>query len=306
MRVIGYRHQRTLAAHIAIDGVGLITGNRVRICLHPAAVNTGVEFNRLDNAAGTNIPARTPFVTGTQRRTTLGPPGQGVTLVEHLLATLAALRIDNCHIDIDGPEPPGLDGSACGYVKEVVAVGAVEQPARQLIWSVAAPVTVASSGATITLHPAYESTELRISYLLNYGAFAPIPRQSCTLIVRPDEFVREVASCRTFVTQSEAEALRAQGIGKHLRPSDLLVFGPQGLIDNKLRFADEPARHKILDVIGDLALCGFDLAGHLVAYRSGHSLNVELARRLTAQAEAASRQAASFKFPSRSAIARAA
>jgi UDP-3-O-acyl-N-acetylglucosamine deacetylase len=148
--------------------------------------------------------------------------------------------------------------------------------------------------------------ELRISYLLDYGTVGPIPRQSCTLNVNPGEFVPGVAGCRTFVTEAEAEALRAQGIGKHLTPADLLVFGPRGVIDNRLRFANEPARHKILDLVGDLALCGFDLAGHAVAYRSGHALNVELARRLTFLAESSSLKAASLRFPTRTTIARAA
>jgi UDP-3-O-[3-hydroxymyristoyl] N-acetylglucosamine deacetylase len=305
VRVIGYRHQRTLAAPTDIEGVGFITGIRVRVRLHPAAVNTGLVFCRTDDDTGSKILAHTSFVTGTQRRTTLGPPTCCVTLVEHLLATLAGLRVDNCTIEINGPEPPGLDGSANGYVSAVMAAGIVEQPGRRPIWTVPAPVAISAGGATIALHPATDSTNLRISYLLDYGAIGPIPRQNWTLDARPGEFVREIAGCRTFVTAIEAEALRAQGVGKHLTPADLLVFGPRGVIDNRLRFANEPARHKILDLIGDLTLCGFDLAGHVVAYRSGHALNVELARRLTSLAESSSKPA-SLKFPTRSAIARAA
>lgn len=306
MRVIGYRHQRTLAAPLEIEGVGFVTGARVRIRLHPSPINSGVVFQRVDDPAAAAFPARTHYVTGTQRRTTLGPPSHGVTLVEHLLSTLAGLRVDNCVIEITGPEPPGLDGSACGYVEAVVKTGIVEQPARRPIWTTHVPVTVSSAGATITLHPACESAELRISYLLDYGAFVSIPRQTCTITVHPAEFIREIAHCRTFVTEAEARTLRAQGVGKHLSPADLLVFGPRGVIDNRPRFANEPARHKVLDLIGDLALCGFDLAGHVVAYRSGHGLNVELARRLTAMVEAANLSLASLRFPSRSAVARAA
>ena len=306
MRVIGYRHQRTLAAPAEIQGVGFVTGVRVHVRLLPAAVNTGLIFCRTDEPVAAKIPAHTSYVTGTQRRTTLGSPTLGVTLVEHLLATLSGLRVDNCAIEINGPEPPGLDGSANGYVAAIAAVGTIEQPARRPIWTVSAPVTVSSGSATISLHPAIDSTDLRASYLLNYGAVGPIPRQSCTLTVNPAQFATGVSNCRTFVTDAEAEALRAQGVGKHLTPADLLVFGPRGVIENRLRFANEPARHKILDLIGDLALCGFDLAGHAVAYRSGHALNVELARRLTALAEATSPKAASLRFPSRTAVARAA
>ena len=112
--------------------------------------------------------------------------------------------------------------------------------------------------------------------------FAPIPRQTYSVNVCPGEFIREVVDVPHVRDREEAETLRAQGIGKHLTAADLVVFGQRGPIDNRLRFADEPARHKVLDMIGDLALCGFDLAGHVVAYRSGHALNVELARRLAA------------------------
>ncbi len=124
------------------------------------------------------------------------------------MATLSGLRVDNCIVEINGPEPPGLDGSANGYVAAILAAGVVEQPARRPIWTVPAPITVAAGGATIALHPATETTNLRISYLLDYGLVGPIPRQSGTLDVRPGEFVREVAGCRTFVTDREAEALR--------------------------------------------------------------------------------------------------
>jgi UDP-3-O-[3-hydroxymyristoyl] N-acetylglucosamine deacetylase len=306
VRVIGYRNQRTLATSTEVEGVGFITGARVRVRLQPAPINSGLVFRRLDDPAALTIPARTKFVTGTQRRTTLGPPAQGVTLVEHLLAALAGLRVDNCTIEIDGPEPPGLDGSAKGYTAAIFSAGIVQQPGRRTILAVSSPVTVSAAGATIGLHPPDQSMGLRISYLLDYGMFAPIPRQCWTYNACPEEFYREIAVCRTFVTEDEASALRTQGVGKHLTPADLLVFGPHGALDNRVRFANEPARHKILDLIGDLALCGFDLAGHLVAYRSGHSLNVELAQKLATLAEVSGETPNCLKFPNRFAVARAA
>jgi UDP-3-O-acyl N-acetylglucosamine deacetylase len=285
MRVIGHRYQRTLAAPAEVRGVGFITGGRVCTRLLPAPADTGVVFRRADLPGSPLIPARANQVTGTQRRTTLGPPDRGITLVEHLLAALAGLRVDNCVVELDGPEPPGLDGSAVGFVDAILSAGVVLQPDRRSVWAVAEPVIVSAGGATIGLHPA-DGPGLRVSYFLDYGLHASIPRQSHTVDVRPESFVREVAACRTFLTEPEAQALRAQGVGAHLTPADLLVFGRRGPIDNRPRFADEPARHKVLDMIGDLALCGFDLAGHVVAYRSGHALNVELARQLTAAAVA--------------------
>jgi len=280
VRVIGYRYQRTLATEATIEGVGFVTGVRVCVRLKPAPANTGLVFRRTDLPKLPTVPALVPFVTGTQRRTTLGAVAHGVTLVEHLLASLAGSRIDNCQIELDGPEPPGLDGSAAEYVAHIQDAGAVLQATRRPVWGTPTPIIVSAGGATIGLHPSPEPG-LRVSYLLDYGVFAPIPRQTFTLEVQPEQFATEVARCRTFVTESEAVVLRAQGIGRHLTATDLLVFGPRGPIDTQLRFPDEPVRHKVLDIIGDLSLCGFDLAGHIVAYRSGHALNVELARVLT-------------------------
>jgi UDP-3-O-acyl-N-acetylglucosamine deacetylase len=121
---------------------------------------------------------------------------------------------------------------------------------------------------------------LRASYRLDYGPGSPIPPQAHTTVLTPESFVAELAMCRTFLLEEEARAMVRQGVGKHLKPSDLPVFGPRGVIDNHLRFADEPARHKLLDLVGDLSLFGLDVAGHVVAYRSGHPLNVELVRAL--------------------------
>jgi len=296
VRRIGYRHQRTLAAPTEVRGVGFVAGGRVRLRFHPAPPHTGLAFVRSDLPGRPLTPARADRVTDTSRRTSLGPPDTGVTLVEHVLATLAGLRVDNCVVELDGPEPPGLDGSAHGFAEAVAAAGIVLQPARREVWAVCEPVVVAHGGATIALHPpaAGDGAALRASYLLDYGPRARIPRQAHTVAVTPQAFARELAGCRTFLLEEEAVALRQQGVGRHLTPDQLLVFGPRGPIGNTLRYADEPARHKVLDLVGDLSLCGFDLVGHVVAYRSGHALNVELARRLVA---AAARAAAGVAAP---------
>ncbi|MCI0701169.1 MAG: UDP-3-O-acyl-N-acetylglucosamine deacetylase [Planctomycetia bacterium] len=283
MRVIGYRYQRTLSAPAVVTGVGFVTGARVEIRFQPAAVDAGICFRRVDLAGTPTVPAHLDCVSGTQRRTTLGAPPATITLVEHVLASLAGLRIDNCTVELDAAEPPGLDGSAGEFVSALCRAGVINQPARRAVLAVDSPIVVRAPGSTLALHP-IEGRELRVSYRLDYGLNAPIPPQTHTVSVCPASFIHDLACCRTFLTQSEAQTLRAQGVGQHLSASDLLVFGARGPIDNALRFADEPARHKILDLIGDLALCGFDIAGHVVAYRSGHALNVELARTLAAEA----------------------
>ena len=280
MRIIGTRYQRTLAGPAEVRGVGFITGARVRARFLPAPANSGVVFRRVDRAGAPVTNASISEVTGSERRTTLGSAETGITLVEHAMAALAGLRIDNCTVELDGPEPPGLDGSAAGFVAALVRAGASLQFVPRPVCSVTEPILITENGATISIHPA-DSPGLRLSYILDYGPRSPIARQMCTVDLHPESFVAGVASSRTFVTEAEARALRTQGIGTHLTPADMLVFGSHGPIDNRLRFADEPARHKVLDLIGDLALCGFDLAGHVIGYRSGHALNAALARRLT-------------------------
>ncbi|HKB06180.1 MAG TPA: UDP-3-O-acyl-N-acetylglucosamine deacetylase [Gemmataceae bacterium] len=283
-RPSGPRRQRTLAQPAEVSGVGMVTGSKIRLRFNPATPDHGVAFLRTDLAGAAPIPARVDSVTGTARRTTLGTEPNQVTLVEHVLAALSGMRVDNCLVELDGPEPPGLDGSSEGYVELLLASGTVLQPSRKPRIAVSEPITVNSGGATLSIYPR-EGDDLLISYLLDYGPYSPIAPQSLTQLINPDRFRQDLARCRTYVLEHEALELQRQGIGRHLKPSEILVFGPKGLIDNRLRFPDEPARHKILDLVGDLTLCGCDLVGHVVAYRSGHPLNVELARALTRVAQ---------------------
>jgi UDP-3-O-acyl-N-acetylglucosamine deacetylase len=240
-------------------------------------------FRRCDLPGSPAVVAHPSSITNTNRRTTLGPATTGVSLTEHVLAALAGLRIDNCTVEVDSVEPPGLDGSASRFAEALMKAGTVLQPARRPILTTESVLTASARDATITLHPA-DRPGLRATYILDYGLGSPIPRQMVSFDVTPENFVHELAKCRTFCTESEAKAMKAIGLAPHLRYADTLVFGSRGPIDNRLRFADEPARHKVLDLLGDLALCGFDLAGHVVAYRSGHTLNAELAKKLVAEA----------------------
>lgn len=297
MQLIAYRHQRTLARPVDVAGVGFISGQPVRARLRPAPPDTGVVFVRSDRPGSPQTTAHAANVTDTNRRTTLGPPGDGVTLVEHVLAALAGLRVDNCTLELNGPEPPGLDGSAAGFVAAVRRAGTVTQNVRRPIVSVTEPIVVSKGGASVGIHPAADPG-LRVSYILDYGFGSPIPRQTATVTVTPEAFAQDIAPCRTFLLEHEAAALKAQGVGRNVNVQDLLVFGRRGLIGNTLRYADEPARHKVLDLVGDLSLSGFDLAGHVVAYRSGHALNVELAKQILAREEAATVPAV-VSFPAR-------
>jgi UDP-3-O-acyl N-acetylglucosamine deacetylase len=279
MRRHSFRFQRTLARSVEVQGIGFLTGANVRLRFQPAPPCTGVVFVRTDLHPRVHVPARIDQVTGTNRRTTLGQAPAQVGLVEHVLAALAGLRLDNCYVELNAPEPPGLDGSAQGFVEALQSAGVVLQPARRTVWCVDHPMVVSAGGATLALHPA-PTDRLEISYLLNYGLNSPIDRQVYSGALTPETFVNDIARCRTFLLKAEAEELRRQGLGTRTTLSDLLVFGAHGPIDNHLRFANEPARHKVLDIVGDLSLLGEDLHGHIVAYRSGHPLNIALVQGL--------------------------
>ena len=282
MRRPSYRYQRTIRQPVQVQGTGYVTGATIRLRFVPAPASTGVVFIRTDLGPQALLPANVDHVTGTNRRTTLGSPPLYVTIVEHVLAALAGLRIDNCFVELNGPEPPGLDGSAMAFVEALHEAGTVVQPARRNVCAVNSKIVVQHQGATLTVHPDNRD-ELRISYLLDYGMHSPIVRQNHTVAVTPESFANELAPCRTFLLAAEAHELRRQGIGLNTTVKDLLVFGLGGPLENPLRFANEPARHKVLDLIGDLSLFGCDLRGHVVAYRSGHPLNVELVRKLVSQ-----------------------
>jgi UDP-3-O-acyl N-acetylglucosamine deacetylase len=268
-----------LARPAEVTGIGFVTGAAVRLRFCPSPPGAGIAFRRLDLVGQPVIAAHVAQVSSTTRRTTLGRPPVHVELVEHVLAALAGLRVDNCVIELDGPEPPGLDGSARAFTKAIRAAGIVLQNATRGVWSCSTPLSVRHGHATVTLHPC-DAPRMRLSYLLDYGSFSPITPQRHTQDLTPETFCNGIDECRTFLLAEEAEILRKQGLGRRTKASDLLVFGPKGPIDNRLRFANEPARHKVLDLIGDLSLVGCDVAGHVVAYRSGHALNVALAQRL--------------------------
>lgn len=279
---LGYRFQGTIARAVDVQGVGILSGSNVRVGFRPAPPTTGVVFVRIDLPRPVHIPARLDQVSGTQRRTTLGRSPAQVGLVEHILSALAGLRIDNCLVEINGADPPGLDGSSRGYADALLRAGTVLQPARRAIWTVEQPVVVAQGGATLALHPG-STEELKASYILFYDWHSPVGWQIHTQNLVPQNFTSDLAPCRTFILESEVAELRRQGLGRGMTNADLLVFGPKGPIENRLHFADEPARHKILDMVGDLSLVGHDIRGHLVGYRSGHTLNIELGRTLLRQ-----------------------
>lgn len=281
------RRQRTLARPAAVTGFGYFSGQDVRVEFWPAGEDTGITFVRHDIGSAARVPAHAALRVDMPRRTTLELNGIRVEMVEHVLAALAGMRVDNCEVWVDAAEMPGCDGSSWAFVEALEAAGFVEQcrPVQQLV--VERAVRVVGDQCWIEAQPP-RTAGMSVSFDLDFSGEAAVGRQSFAMDVTPDSFRRELAACRTFISQEIAEAMRAQGLGQRVTPRDLLVFGPNGPIDNELRFADECVRHKLLDVIGDLALTGCEVVGHIVAYRCGHKLHAELAKRLLDQAEASS------------------
>ncbi|MCA1685966.1 MAG: UDP-3-O-acyl-N-acetylglucosamine deacetylase [Planctomycetia bacterium] len=276
------RLQRTMARETEVRGVGFIDGHDVALRFRPAGPDTGVVFVRTDLPGRPAVRAQIANVIPRQRRTTVQRGEAVIEMVEHVMAALAGLQVDNCEIEIDAPETPGCDGSSRAFAEAIAAAGTVEQKRERPRLVIDRPVTVRDGRAVLSARPGPGSGYV-LSYHLDYGN-NPIGKQSLSLNVSPGTFAAELASSRTFLLEAEAQALRRAGIGARASESDLLIFGAGGPIGNTLRFPDECARHKILDMVGDLGLLEMDIVGHVVADRSGHQLNAELVRALIASA----------------------
>ncbi len=280
-----FRPQHTIGRSVQCRGVGFLTGADVTLTLHPSEADSGLSFQRLDCPGTSPVPATRDHVLPRQRRTAIGRDGVVIELVEHVVAALAGLQVDNCRITLDAPEPPGFDGSCQPIVEELLAAGVVDQDRPRMCLMIDRIFKVGCGERDLTIRP-LASPGLAVTYHLDYGCQSPIKPQNRTFCLSPERFVRDIASCRTFILDSEVASLQAQGFGRGLTHRDLLVFGSEGPIDNPLQFPDECARHKILDCIGDFALLGTDLAGHIDACCTGHTMNHAATRLIT---QAASR-----------------
>jgi UDP-3-O-acyl N-acetylglucosamine deacetylase len=276
-----HRLQRTIAGAADVSGIGFLTGADISLRFRPAPTGHGIAFLRTDRLLAPPVPALVEYTIPRQRRTAIQRCGVTIEMIEHVMAALAGLQVDNCLVELNGPEPPGCDGSSRLFAERLLEIGIVEQdqPRRCLDLSRCVRVRGDDDEQSIIGDTARDDA-LTISYALDYGADSPIAAQQCRVRITPETFLSELAWSRTFVLEQEAHALRAQGYGRRTTARDLLIFGPQGVIDNQLRAPDECARHKALDCLGDLALIGCDLSGSVDAYRSGHALNAELVRRI--------------------------
>lgn len=258
-------------------GFGYWNGRDVRVEFRPAPPHTGIVFVRGDLTPARRIPAEVARRIEVPRRTTLAADGAQVEMVEHVLAALFGLQIDNCEVWVDGVELPGLDGSCQAIVEALNAAKIVEQSARRRRLIITDVTRVGDDDCWIEARPV-RGDKLVVRYRLDYGPNNPIGKQTVELTVTPSSFQTELASARTFILTEEAEWLRQRGLGLRVTNKDLLVFSPEGLQDNELRMENECVRHKALDLVGDLALANCDLVGHFIAHKSGHRLNAELVK----------------------------
>ncbi len=275
--------QRTLGGAVKAEGRGLHSGDAVLATLRPAAENTGVRFRRTDLPDAPEIPACVDSVRGVKWETALEHDGAVVRAVEHVLAALHALQVDNVWIDLSGVEPPALDGSAGPWCALLHEVGLVEQEAEAVTLAVTAPFHLEVEDARYTVLP-YDG--YRVSGHIDFD-HPLIGRQFGSVEVGPKSFTKEVAGARTFGFSAWQEALHAEGFALGATLENTIVLSPDGLEgDGELRFPDEFVRHKLLDIIGDLALVGVRLQCHVIAERPSHRGNAELARRLETRSAA--------------------
>nr|MDP9120367.1 UDP-3-O-acyl-N-acetylglucosamine deacetylase [Acidobacteriota bacterium] len=263
--------QKTIARPVSIAGVGIHSGKTIRLRLQPAPAGTGIVFRRTDSG-GVEIPALASEVISVELATTLGRDDVTISTVEHLLAAVRIYDLDNLWIDLDGPEVPILDGSALPFLHLLEAAGQRCQNGQRRILAVTTPIAVEMGGRTIRVSP-YPG--LRVSYIVDFANPA-IGHQEIDILVDRESFARELAPARTFAALEDVERLHNRGLGLGGDVDNCVIFGPAGPTNTVLRFPDEPVRHKALDAVGDLALAGVPIWGHVEVERGGHQIHYSL------------------------------
>ncbi|MFC1575278.1 bifunctional UDP-3-O-[3-hydroxymyristoyl] N-acetylglucosamine deacetylase/3-hydroxyacyl-ACP dehydratase [Gemmatimonadota bacterium] len=269
--------QRTIKESVSVEGVGVHSGAGAALTFLPADPNTGIRFRRTDLDGSPEIPVDLDHIAGTELGTSLGEGEVKVLTVEHVMAALAARGIDNVVLELSGPEPPILDGSFRGYLDVLERAGTVDQPSPRSVLRITEPVTVSlESGEFYVAAP---GEGLRISATIEFDHPA-IGRQFGTFFFGEASFSEEIAGARTFGFRTDAEALHARGLALGASLENTVVLDEDGVMNDGLRFPDEFLRHKVGDLVGDLALLGSALDLHVVAERPSHQGNVALARAL--------------------------
>jgi UDP-3-O-[3-hydroxymyristoyl] N-acetylglucosamine deacetylase/3-hydroxyacyl-[acyl-carrier-protein] dehydratase len=275
------RQQRTIKESFAFEGIGLHTGKTVKTVFHPSGPDTGIVFRRIDLDPPVDIPANAKYINEAEvkRNTTITSNGAVIHTVEHILAVLSGLQIDNLVIEIDADEPPEpKDGSCALFVEAFQRVGYVNQGVPARYFKITSPLNFTEDGVQLVAVP-YDG--FKVSFTIEY-LNDHIGTQYASFDLNPDIFIREIAPARTFALMSDVEMLRSDGLIKGGSLENAIVVDEGGILnDEPLRFANEFVRHKILDVIGDLTLIGAPIEGHIIAFRSGHKYNLKFVKMLS-------------------------
>lgn len=274
------RYQQTIGQAITCTGVGLHTGHPVSLTLRPAPPHTGIVFIRTQNGSPVSLSASLTNLIPAELCTTISTNGTAIKTVEHVLAALVGLGIDNVFIEVDAGEVPVMDGSAAPFVRLIRAAGITPQAARQPFLKVMQPIEVIDGNRRLLLEPSLTTS---ITYSIQYD-HPLIETQTYAYDWSTPMFDREIAGARTFGFLNEVQHLWSKGLGKGGSLENTIVLSDQGVLnENGLRFQDEFVRHKILDLIGDLALLGMPFIGRMIADRAGHALHTKLVRKILEQ-----------------------
>jgi len=261
--------QRTIRRQVSVEGIGLHSGNPVKLTLSPAVADTGILFRAAD---GTLVPADIDHVADGRGATTLGAFGVRVRTIEHLMAAAAALGIDNLVADLSAEEVPALDGSSKPFVDLLYSAGAVTLPVPRRPLAVREPLRVGDDNRWLEITP---SSTFRITYTLD-NPHPVVGLQIASLEVSETTFVEELAPARTYGFLKDVAVMRKNGLARGGSLDNAVVVGKRSVLNDSLRYQDEFVRHKMLDLVGDLWLLGRPLLGHVAAHNGGHALNHEL------------------------------
>lgn len=263
-------YQRTLGKNVRFSGIGLHSGKKVQLTLKPAPVNHGIKFVRTDLPDNPTIPARFNCVVDTSLATVIGAEGVIVSTIEHLMACLAGLSIDNVVVELNSYEVPVMDGSAGPFTAAILEAGLQEQAAPRHFFVLKEPIELEQDGKFVG---AYPDTTFKITCNIDF-AHPLIRQQSCSIEVEDHIFKREISRARTFGFLHEVEYMKRYGLARGGSLDNAVVIDDNGILnEDGLRYQDEFVRHKLLDCIGDFSLLGMPILGHIVTRKSGHAFN---------------------------------
>ncbi len=273
------RFQNTIRHTCHVSGRGYWSGQPIQLTFLPADVDTGIQFVRTDLPGKPHIRAISDNRVEMPLRTRLRDGNAEVDMVEHVMAALYGMRIDNAIVQCDAAEMPGLDGSSLAVTLALQQAGIERQHRPRETRIITSIERFGDQKQWLSISPVADH-RLHVEYRLDFGPGQPIPSGTSACTLTPANFVEQLAAARTFISSKDAAYLQEKGLALHVTDRDLIVFGEKGPINNTLRFPDECARHKLLDLVGDLALCGYDICGRIIACRTGHTANGRLAEKI--------------------------